>query len=560
MTKSLRLGELLLQSGVITEKQLKLALNSQKKSGRKLGQELLSGGHLNEDALIEALAKQLNIAKINLNELKLNPNVSRKFPEQLSRHYNCLVYAETDSHFEVVMDDPTDIHAYDELTRILGKRIVTSIGPRKDITHTIKSVYRRGSEIRGLAAELGRDLEANAVKEEKTSVNTGETPVAKFLHTMFEDAIAVNASDIHIEPGAEKFTIRLRQDGVLTEQAVADKKLCAALISRLKLMASLDISEKRLPQDGRFQIRIKNSDIDVRLSTVPAYYGESAVMRLLDQSKDILNLEQTGMTGAILEQVRKLTSAAQGMLLVTGPTGSGKTTTLYGALSEINKPDVKILTVEDPIEYRLPGIIQVQVNPKIGLDFSDVLRTFLRQDPDIILVGEMRDKETVEIGMKAAMTGHLVLSTLHTNDAISTITRLLDMGAQPYLIASSLQGILAQRLLRRICKHCSQDYQPDEKQTELMRSIWGEQIDGLAFKQGSGCVKCQNLGYSGRVAVYEMLMMEPELVRAIQAADIDKFAELARQQKGFKRLQTTALQMAAKGITTVEQVIRLGLS
>ncbi|MDH5219496.1 MAG: GspE/PulE family protein, partial [Gammaproteobacteria bacterium] len=298
----------------------------------------------------------------------------------------------------------------------------------------------------------------------------------------------------------------------------------------------------------------------VRLSTIPVHNGESAVMRILDQSRGILNLEQTGMSDSVLKRVRQLSQASAGMLLVTGPTGSGKTTTLYAALSEINKPEVKILTVEDPVEYRLPGINQVQVNPKINLDFSNILRSFLRQDPDIILVGEMRDSETVEIGMKAAMTGHLVLSTLHTNDSISSVIRLLDMGAQPYLIASSLLGIVAQRLLRRICPKCSKDYLPNTKQIELMRGIWGSQIDKLKFKHGTGCIHCSHSGYAGRIAVYEMLAMDSKLVRALQNEDIDAFTSIAKKQKGYKSLRSSALGLAAKGITSVEQVMRLAAS
>ena len=561
MTGHIRLGDLLVENQIITEEQLNSALKSQKKSGLKLGRELIVEGFLTEASLVDFLSQQLDIKKVNLDDHELKIEVSRKLPELHSRRHNCLVIDEDENHFKVVMADPTDIYAYDDLARLLKKPFVVSIAVLDDIRLAIDSVFRRSTEMQGLAEELQQEFGKTSIDDEELASHDGQdTPVAKFLQTMFEDAISVSASDVHIEPGEKELYIRLRQDGILHIQAVADLRLGGPLISRLKLMSGLDISEKRLPQDGRFQLEIEGHEIDVRLSTVPVHNGESAVMRILDQSRGILNLEQTGMSGNVLKRVRQLARASAGMLLVTGPTGSGKTTTLYGALSEINSPEVKILTVEDPIEYRLPGINQVQVNPKINLDFSNVLRSFLRQDPDIILVGEMRDRETVEIGMKAAMTGHLVLSTLHTNDAISTISRLLDMGAQPYLIGSSLLGIVAQRLLRRVCTNCSEDYVPNNKQKELMRSIWGSQIDQLKFKHGSGCIHCRHTGYAGRIAVYELLVMDSKLVRALQNKDIDAFTSIAKKQHGYKSLRSTALGLAAKGITSVEQVMRLAVS
>ena len=561
MTTKIRLGDLLVEHGVLTKDQLMSALKSQKKSGLKLGRELIAEGFLTDEILVDFLSEQLQIKKVNLNDHELNPEVARRLPELHSRRHNCLVIKEDETHFEVVMADPTNIYAYDDLARNLKKPFVISIAVLNDIKIAIDSVFRRSSEMQGLANELQQEFSNGSISEEiHEDLNAQETPVARFLQTMFEDAVTISASDVHIEPGENKLYIRLRQDGVLHVQAVADNRLGGPLVSRLKLMSGLDISEKRLPQDGRFQLNIKGHEIDIRLSTIPVHNGESAVMRILDQSRGILNLEQTGMNGSVLKQVRQLTKAPNGLFLVTGPTGSGKTTTLYGALSEINNPEVKILTVEDPIEYRLPGINQVQVNPKIGLDFSDILRSFLRQDPDIMLVGEMRDMETVEIAMKAAMTGHLVFSTLHTNDAISTVIRLIDMGAQPYLIASSLLGIVAQRLLRRNCEKCIEDYTPSEKEKELLHSIWGAQIDKLKFKTGAGCIHCHHSGYSGRIAVHELVVMDSKLVRALQNKDIEAFTSIAKKQKTYKSLRTSALGLAAKGITSVEQVLRLAVS
>ena len=350
--------------------------------------------------------------------------------------------------------------------------------------------------------------------------------------------------------------IRLRVDGVLQENIIKEKNIASALVLRLKLMSGLDISEKRLPQDGRTNMRIKGHSIDVRVSTMPVQNGESVVMRLLDQSAGVLSLDQTGMPGPLLKRFRVLLKRPHGMILVTGPTGSGKTTTLYGALSELNQPSTKIITVEDPVEYRLPRINQVQTNNKIGLNFSSILRTTLRQDPDIIMVGEMRDQETAEIGLRGALTGHLVLSTLHTNDATSSAVRLLDMGAPGYLVASSLRAVIAQRLVRKVCESCSETYTPTPEETLWLKNI-DPQISNVTFRRGRGCQTCNNTGYRGRVGVFELLEMTESMMNALKLNDSIRFGQAAQLSPGFVPLAKVALTYAKMGITTVDEVLKL---
>ncbi|MDH3327021.1 MAG: GspE/PulE family protein [Gammaproteobacteria bacterium] len=558
--QKIRLGDLLVSQNIITQGQLESALKTQKKSGNKLGRELIAEGFISEDSLLDLLSQQLDIPQVNLDDYKLSIEVSSKLPELQSRRLLAMVITQDRKKYVVAMADPSDIFAYDDITKYLDKPFEVVIAKQNALMAAMDMVFRRSSEMNSLAMQLENDLEAD--EKQFTDSNTEtviDSPVAKFLQTMFEDAIQIGASDVHIEPEETALHIRLRQDGVLHMQTKADQRLCAPLISRLKLMSDLDISEKRIPQDGRFQVVILKKTIDVRLSTIPVQYGESAVMRLLDQSTQILDLDHTGMNKKLLTRFRRIISIPNGMVLVTGPTGSGKTTTLYSALSEMNTPDVKILTAEDPVEYRLPGINQVQINSKIGLNFADVLRAFLRQDPDIILVGEMRDKETVEIGMKAAMTGHVVLSTLHTNDAISTIARLMDMGAKPYLIAASLRAILAQRLIRKVCTHCKETYKPDEKQKAIMYSVWGSQTDKLKFVHGRGCTHCHYTGYNGRIAIHEFLELDKKLIRALQNADLEEFTAIAKKQEGFKSLRSSAMSLAAKGETTLDQVLRVAI-
>ncbi len=556
--KKIRIGDLLIENNIISQEQLNVALADQKKSGRKLGRVLIDSNLLSEQQLLDFLARQLGVPFIDLKRYRLKPEVVRLIPEVHARRFRVLALEEGRDGLLVGMADPTDIFAYDELTRVLRRPMRLAVVSESDLLKAVDMMYRRTAEISGLAQELGQEMSAYDVDINQLAATEGLTdaPVVKLLQTVFEDAVQVNASDIHIEPDEREVRIRFRLDGVLRVQTTADRRIASALISRLKLMSGLDISEKRLPQDGRFNVRVRDTSIDVRLSTMPVQYGESAVMRLLNQSAGVLQLEQLGMDASMLSHFRKMIHSPHGMVLVTGPTGSGKTTTLYGALQELNQPAFKIITVEDPIEYRLPGINQVQVNTKIDLSFSRVLRSVLRQDPDIILVGEMRDQETVEIGLRAAMTGHMVLSTLHTNDAVSTASRLLDMGAPAYLIAASLRGIMAQRLVRKVCDSCSEPHDLSPGHRLLLEQELGAEAEGLTFRRGRGCTYCNNTGYQGRVGIYELLEMTDDLVHALHRNDLVAFGEAVRHQSGFQSLRRGAINLAARGLTTMDQVAR----
>ena len=458
-TKKIRLGDLLVQNELITEDQLMSALAEQKNTGHKLGRTLIMMGLVEESQLLSLLAEQLGLPFINLQSFDLRPEVVRIFPEVQARRYRVIVLENDDHHCLLGMSDPTDIYALDDLQAQLKKTIDVAVVKEAELMGAIETIYRRTQEIQDLAGALDDELTEGdfTLDQLEEDGDASNAPVVRLLRTVFEDAVKANASDIHIEPDEHVVRIRQRIDGVLQEQEMDEKRISGALVLRLKLMAGLDISEKRLPQDGRFNFNVGNKSIDVRLSTMPVQYGESVVMRLLDQSAAMMSLEQLGMPEEISQHFRQQVHSPHGMILVTGPTGSGKTTTLYAALNELNSPSKKIITVEDPVEYRLERINQVQVNSKIDLSFARVLRAALRQDPDVVLVGEMRDKETVEIGIRASLTGHLVLSTLHTNDAVSTAMRLVDMGIEPYLAATSLKAILAQRLMRKICVHCKSE-------------------------------------------------------------------------------------------------------
>lgn len=558
--KKIRIGDLLVEQGVISAAQLAEALETQKKTGQKLGRVLQENQALTEDQLLGFLARQLNIDYIDLENFDIKPEVVQLIPEVLARRLRVIALENKGETLLIGMADPTDIFAFDEVARAVNRPLRHTVVRESELLRIFDQIYRRTTEISGFAEELGQQLSAadELLFGREAGTATTDAPVVKLLRTIFEDAVQINASDIHVEPDEKALRIRFRIDGVLRVQSTTDVRICSALISRLKLMAGLDISEKRLPQDGRFNIRVRDMNIDVRVSTLPLPTGESAVLRLLNQSAGILSLEDLGMPEHTVTRFRKVAQVPHGLLLVVGPTGSGKTTTLYSTLKEINNPGVKIITVEDPVEYRLPNITQVQVNPKIDLTFARVLRTILRQDPDIILIGEMRDQETIEIGLRAAMTGHFVLSTLHTNDAVSTAMRLIDMGAPPYLLAAALRGILAQRLVRRVCEHCSAPAKPEEIELALLRDALGTEVDSISFRKGQGCAHCNDTGYLGRIGIYEFLPMSGELADLLHAADLRAFARSATTKEGFQSITRGAAELAARGLTSVEEVIRVG--
>lgn len=558
----MRLGDLLVQDGLITEEQLQQALADQRINGRKLGVTLIDLGLITEQALLEFLAKQLNIPLLDLHDRKIAQTAVNLVPEVQARRHRALVLEADDESALVAMSDPADLAAVDAISNYLQpRRMRLAVVPDSQLLTAFDNLYRRTKDIVQFAKELQTETEEGAefdLGAMSLDAEADDATVAKLLQSIFTDAVQVRASDIHIEPDEGALRIRMRVDGVLQENVLTEANIANALLLRLKLMAGLDISEKRLPQDGRFNIKVRGHSIDVRVSTMPVQHGESCVMRLLDQSAGLLNLEQTGMPPAILERVRHLVTRPYGMFVVTGPTGSGKTTTLYGALSELNRAEKKIITVEDPVEYRLPRISQVQVNPKIGLTFSHVLRTTLRQDPDIIMVGEMRDQETVEIGLRGAITGHLVLTTLHTNDSITSALRLIDMGAAPYLVGAALRGVLAQRLIRRVCHVCKAPAVLEPQQLSLLRRMNPHiDADNHPFVSGRGCRNCHDTGYKGRIGVFELLEINDTMIDALRDGSMREFARAAKASPGFEPLAHVALNYALQGITTVDEVLFL---
>ncbi len=560
MRQKIRLGDLLVQQHIITTEQLENTLKNQSQSGRKLGQELIAQGFLSEEQLLQFLSEQLNIPYTDIKRHTFSTELAQQIPETLARRYRVIIIAQEYDSILLGMADPTDIFAYDEIRHLLKRPLKLSVVRESDLLDMLDIIYRNKEAMHSLAGELDEEL-VNIDNPINVGLEDTNTPVVRFLLTLLTDAVQVRASDIHIEPDETVLRIRMRIDGLLNEQVVNEKRIATALVSRLKLMADLNISEKRLPQDGSFTITIKNQVIDIRLSTMPIQYGESIVLRLLNKSTGLLNLSQLGIANDLNKQDQTLTRFKEiihrphGLVLVTGPTGSGKTTTLYAALDELNCAEKKIVSIEDPIEYRLPRINQIQVKEQIGLTFSTILRSTLRQDPDIILIGEMRDEETAEIGLRSAMTGHMVLSSLHTNDAISTASRLIDMGCQPYLVATSLQAIIAQRLLRKICQNCIMPYEP----TTLERR-WMEQfppMNDYPLYYGQGCHYCQHTGYQGRFGVYELLEMDQNLAAALHNNNHAQFIQLCQQLPTFTPLSHSAIEYAKEGQTTLQEVIRL---
>jgi MSHA biogenesis protein MshE len=556
-----RLGDLLVEDDIISQEQLMVALAAQKETGRKLGAVLIETGIISEEQLLRFLAQQLNVPFLDISDWKIEERLASELSEVYARRLRAIILESGDDRVMLGMSDPADLAAIEQLSTLLSPKRLEVVAVRESqILMAFDVLYRRTKEIEQFASELQAEYEESADFDFASLDGDGEADsvVAKLLRSLFEDAIQVRASDIHIEPDRGSLRLRTRVDGILQESILHEVNIAPALVLRLKLMASLDISEKRVPQDGRFHIKVKGHEVDVRISTMPIQDGESVVMRLLDQSAGLLTLSATGMPAHILAKVRKLVKSPNGMFLATGPTGSGKTTTLYGCLSELNDAESKIITVEDPVEYRLPRINQVQINNKIGLTFSSVLRTALRQDPDIIMVGEIRDQETAEIGLRAALTGHMVLSTLHTNDAISTALRLIDMGAAPYLVASSLRAVLAQRLVRRICTSCKKTYEPSAQEVIWISNIAHKDHSQSKFFKGMGCQTCNNTGYKGRVGVYELLEMNDErLLTALRNGDTEGFSVAAKSLPDYKSLGETALELAVEGVTTISEVLRI---
>lgn len=557
--EKIKLGELLLARGILTDQQLQEACAKQKATGHKLGKTLLELNFITEKQLLPLLAEQLGIVHIELDDTLLNPKLANLLPETYARRFNAIILNSTLKELTVGMADPFDIYALDELTAVLKQPVRPVLVSERELYRALDVLYRNTQEMShfadALSGELAEQLEVLTLAGEANEGN--DAPVMKLLMSLFKDAAISEASDIHIEPGEDALRIRLRIDGMLQEKVLEDTRLARPLIQRLKMRAKLDISERRLPQDGRFNLNVHSKSFDVRVSTLPVSHGESLVMRLLDQSAPVQALDELGMPVALIKRISRIYSGPHGMLLVTGPTGSGKTTTLYSILSKLNTSQRKIITVEDPVEYHLPRINQVQVNPKIGLDFASVLRATLRQDPDILMVGEIRDLETARIAMRAAVTGHLVLATLHTHDVTSAALRLMDMGAHGYMVASSLRGIIAQRLVRLLCTHCAQLYSPTEEELQWLNIPIKETFEPFVFKRNKGCSACYQTGYKGRTGVYEFLELNPEIAATLRHNDPQAFAIKVATHPEYSSLKRGVADLVCLGQTSFEEAVRV---
>lgn len=552
ITTPKRLGKLLLEKELISQEQLDTALLQQKISGEKLGATLVALNFLSAEELASAFAEQLHLPMINVRTFLFDDNITKLLSQVHARRLQAVALEEKGDALLVTVADPFDLIVYDELVRILKRDVLLAVSPADDIKIALDKIYRKTDEITGLVKQLERDV-GNNFDFQLQGILEGENdaPVVRLVQTVFEDAVQVNASDIHIEPMEDVVLVRFRIDGVLHIQTRVDKSAAGAIAQRLKLMSGLDISERRLPQDGRFNMQVGKKPLDVRISTLPSQYGESVVMRLLRQNIKISGLASIGMPLPIFNRVQKMLDQTNGMLLVTGPTGSGKSTTLYSALGALDRNTLKVLTVEDPIEYRLGGIIQTQVNDKIELSFAKVLRAALRQDPDVILVGEIRDQETADIAMRAAITGHMVLSTLHTKDAASTPLRLFDMGIPPYMVATSLQTVIAQRLLRTNCEYCCEEMAATPALKAWLSSVIGKSAAAHAVhKVGKGCPSCNHSGYTGRTGVYEMFEMDNDLIELAAMHNLAQFSKTAYLKMENKTLLHHAIELVLAGKTT----------
>ena len=560
-----KLGQILVDLGYLTEDQLWDVLEEQKQSpGEIIGQVAIRMGLCTDAQVTEALAEQWGMTVVNLAETNIPPKVLELVPQTMAEIYKIMPVSVKDGVLTVAMADPQNVGALDDLRNFLGYDVRGTVSNPHDVENAIKINYADKQDsiedvISGLEEEFEEEQGGKGfdIGEEMESANAG--PIRKLLNMVLLLAIKDQASDVHFEPFEDEFKIRVRADGVLYEMVPPPRHLANAIVSRIKVMSDLDIAERRLPQDGRIELNVGGNPVDLRVSVLPTMFGEAVVMRVLDRTVVQLDLNKIGMDAGTLGKFRKIIRTPNGIVLVTGPTGSGKTTTLYSALNELNDIETKIITTEDPIEYDIDGIVQVPVNPDIDVTFANVLRAILRHDPDIILVGEIRDYETAEIAVQSALTGHLVFSTLHTNDAPSSITRLLDMGVPSFLITATVEAILAQRLVRRICTECRTEFEPsDELLMELQLPI--EQARRYKFYYGKGCARCNNGGYKGRIGLYELLLMTDEIRDMISNnANVDEIRNYARTQ-GMTTLREAGLKLIFDGLTTIDEVVRETIS
>ncbi len=569
-------GELLVSKGLLTEEQLQDVLSKQPELGGRLGEVLLALQMLDEKDVTAALAEHFAMEYIHFDDTtKMNivdMDIARMVPESIARRFCLVAVCEEDHNIVVAMADPLNVVAVDTVTLKLKRSIRPAISSPREIQRAIELIYhgsdveeqqlRNLVEIETENQNLHDDdvlLEDIAEPEASGEDAANKAPVIRFVDLLMSQAVKCRASDIHIEPQEKSTVVRMRVDGVLRDMVPPAKKMQAAVIARIKIVSRMDIAERRLPQDGRFKMQISGKAIDVRVSTIPTIYGEKVVMRILDATAVKHDIEQLGLESKYLKDFKNHLAQPHGIIIVTGPTGSGKSTTLYSALSHLKDPTKNITTVEDPVEYRLAGINQIQVKPEIELDFAKCLRAILRQDPDIVLIGEIRDKETVEIAIKASLTGHLVLSTFHTNDAPSAISRLLYMGIERYLLASALNLVIAQRLVRKICVHCKEPVTLNEEVIERM-GIDREQAKNAVFYHGRGCPACGGAGYMGRLPIFEFLPVDNDISERIIAAQTESQIREAARKKGYGGLLDSGVQKVLQGLTTAEEVIRIAFT
>lgn len=560
-----RLGDLLVSVGLITDEQLNQALRRQKTTKQRLGQELIDEKIITEQQLIDALRRQLGIEFIDLSSTFIKPQMAELLPKNIARKNNVIPVRLNGDTLYLAMSDPLNFMALEEVKTATRKRVVPMIATTKAIEHSISSLYGSEGAARAIA-DMKREIAAGVQKPEQESAENfiassiggeenGTAPTVRLVNSILERAILEHASDIHIEPYETEVRVRMRIDGVMHSLMTVPKALQASVISRLKVMGGMDITERRVPQDGRAGVRVKSKNVDLRMSTLPTIFGEKFVIRLLDKDSQLLTKENIGLSGEDLSKYLDLIHRPSGVVLIVGPTGSGKSSTMYTMIRELNTEKVNLVTLEDPVEYNIPGISQVQINEKTGMTFASGLRSILRQDPDIIAVGEIRDGETAQIAMRAAITGHLVLSTIHTNDAVSTVDRLLDIGVEPYLISNALNGVISQRLVRRVCPECRAEYTPSREELE---EIGISPDSGRKFYHGEGCPACFGTGYRGRVAVFEILTLNKDLRRAIgKRAKREELEDMALREGGFVTLRENCRRLVLEGITTVEEARRI---
>lgn len=556
MTKNKRLGDLLVENGLISKEQLNYALQRQKTTGKKLGEILIDEGIIQEKQMIEVLEFQLGIPHMDLEKYYIDPEIPKLINESLARRQMLIPIKKDHNRLIVAMNDPLNIFAQDDVRIATGMEISPVISSKRDILNAIDQYYGKQRAEQAIE-EFKKQYHVDSINDidDETLNEINNAPVVRLVNTIIEQAVKQRASDIHIEPFESFIKVRYRIDGELQEMMTPSKATHSAIITRIKIMGKLDIAEKRLPQDGRVEAVIDGREIDLRISVMPTVYGEKIVIRLLDRSVFITQKSQLGFTEENLRQFDKVIMSPNGIILVTGPTGSGKSTTLYSILKELNKPNKNIITVEDPVEYRMEGVNQVQVNLKAGMTFASSLRSILRQDPDIIMIGEIRDSETAQIAVRAAITGHLVLSTMHTNDAASTVVRLVDMGIEPYLVANSLVGVVSQRLVRRICDNCRTRVVPKDFEKELL----GLQGNESVYK-GKGCSACGNTGYKGRVAVHEIMSVTKTMREYINNRNSIDDIKQAVIEQGTVTLKENCRQLIFAGITTTDELIKVAYS